>query len=109
MKNNKLKRQVKAWSWIGKVLPLSTLFAIVLILVFDFQTALEWTIGSIAIAFGVVAFTWWWWVIYAVKELNQLLSTTTERFEQVMKDFNRDHWMGAEESVKYGIVDGILE
>jgi|TARA_B100001093_G_scaffold347278_1_gene331885 protein-S-isoprenylcysteine O-methyltransferase Ste14 len=86
MKNNKLKRQVKAWSWIGKVLPLSTLFAIVLILVFDFQTALEWTIGSIAIAFGIVAFTWWWWVIYAVKELNQLLSTTTERFEQVMKD-----------------------
>jgi ATP-dependent Clp protease protease subunit len=26
-----------------------------------------------------------------------------------MKDFNRDYWMGAEESVKYGIVDGILD
>jgi len=26
----------------------------------------------------------------------------------VMKDFNRDHWMGAEESVAYGIVDGIV-
>jgi len=22
-----------------------------------------------------------------------------------MKDFNRDHWMGAKESVAYGIVD----
>ena len=30
-------------------------------------------------------------------------------FDQVMKDFNRDHWMDAEESVKYGIVDGVLE
>ena len=86
VKDNKLNRQVKTWSWIGKVAPLSTLLAVVLILVFDFQGALEWTIGSIAVAFGVVAFTWWWWVIYAVKELNQLLSTTTERFDQVIKD-----------------------
>jgi len=25
-----------------------------------------------------------------------------------MKDFNRDHWMGAEESVAYGIVDKMI-
>lgn len=29
-------------------------------------------------------------------------------FDKVMKDFNRDHWLNAEESLKYGIVDGIL-
>ena len=28
--------------------------------------------------------------------------------ERIMKDFNRDYWMGAEESVDYGIVDEIL-
>lgn len=28
--------------------------------------------------------------------------------EQVMKDFDRDYWMNAEEAVQYGIVDGIL-
>jgi ATP-dependent Clp protease protease subunit len=27
--------------------------------------------------------------------------------EQIMKDFDRDYWMNADESVKYGIVDGI--
>ncbi|WP_372774789.1 ClpP family protease [Mangrovibacterium sp.] len=27
--------------------------------------------------------------------------------ERIMKDFNRDYWMSAEESVEYGIVDGI--
>lgn len=27
--------------------------------------------------------------------------------ERVMKDFNRDYWMSAEESLEYGIVDGI--
>ena len=27
--------------------------------------------------------------------------------EQILKDFDRDYWMNASESVKYGIVDGI--
>jgi ATP-dependent Clp protease protease subunit len=27
--------------------------------------------------------------------------------EQIMKDFDRDYWMNANESIKYGIVDGI--
>ena len=29
--------------------------------------------------------------------------------EKVMKDFNRDHWMDAWESMEYGIVDGVVE
>ena len=29
--------------------------------------------------------------------------------EKVMKDFNRDYWMDAAESLSYGIVDGQLE
>ena len=29
--------------------------------------------------------------------------------EKVMKDFDRDYWMDAKESVAYGIVDGILD
>lgn len=30
-------------------------------------------------------------------------------FEQIMKDFDRDYWMDANEAVAYGIVDNILE
>lgn len=30
-------------------------------------------------------------------------------FEQVMKDFDRDYWMNAEEALKYGIVDSITD
>lgn len=30
-------------------------------------------------------------------------------FEKVMKDFDRDYWMDAEESVKYGIVDAVMQ
>jgi ATP-dependent Clp protease protease subunit len=32
-----------------------------------------------------------------------------QTFEKVMKDFDRDYWMGAEESLHYGIVDGIVD
>lgn len=31
-----------------------------------------------------------------------------QSFEKVMKDFDRDYWMDADESVKYGIVDRVL-
>jgi ATP-dependent Clp protease protease subunit len=32
-----------------------------------------------------------------------------QTFEKVMKDFDRDYWMNAEESIAYGIVDGVKE
>jgi ATP-dependent Clp protease protease subunit len=49
--------------------------------------------------------------ILKTKEIGaRILSDNTgQPFDKIMKDFNRDYWMGAEESVAYGIVDGILE
>ncbi len=49
--------------------------------------------------------------IIKTKELSaQILADNCgQTFERIMKDFNRDHWMGAQESVDYGIVDGILQ
>jgi ATP-dependent Clp protease protease subunit len=48
--------------------------------------------------------------IILTKELSaQILANNCgQTFEKVMKDFNRDHWMGAQESVEYGIVDKVL-
>lgn len=48
--------------------------------------------------------------IIKTKELSaQILADNCgQDFEKIMKDFNRDHWMGAQESVEYGIVDGII-
>ena len=47
--------------------------------------------------------------IIKTKELSAkiLAENCGQPFEKVMKDFNRDYWMDAEESVEYGIVDGI--
>jgi len=49
--------------------------------------------------------------IILTKELSaQILADNCgQKFEKVMKDFNRDHWMGAEESVAYGIVDKVFK
>ena len=49
--------------------------------------------------------------IVKTKELSaQILADNCgQKFDKIMKDFNRDHWLGAEESLAYGIVDGILE
>ena len=32
-----------------------------------------------------------------------------KKFEQVMKDFDRDYWMDAKEAMDYGIVDQLVE
>jgi ATP-dependent Clp protease protease subunit len=31
-----------------------------------------------------------------------------QKVDKVMKDFDRDYWMNAEESLAYGIVDAML-
>ncbi len=48
--------------------------------------------------------------ILKTKELSAkiLADNCGQDFDRVMKDFQRDHWMDAKESVEYGIVDGIL-
>ncbi len=48
--------------------------------------------------------------IVKTKELSAkiLADNCGQDFEKVMKDFNRDYWMSAEESIAYGIVDGII-
>ena len=32
-----------------------------------------------------------------------------QTIEKILKDFDRDHWMDANESIAYGIVDGVFE
>ena len=48
--------------------------------------------------------------IIKTKELSAkiLADNCGQTFEKVMKDFDRDYWMGAEESVAYGIVDKVI-
>lgn len=38
-----------------------------------------------------------------------LAKNCNKTVEQIMRDFDRDHWMSAQESVEYGIVDGKLD
>lgn len=38
-----------------------------------------------------------------------LAKNCNQPIEQILKDFERDHWMNAQESVDYGIVDGIYQ
>ena len=49
--------------------------------------------------------------ILRTKELGAkiLADNCGKSLDQIMKDFDRDKWMNAKESLEYGIVDGILE
>jgi len=49
--------------------------------------------------------------ILKTKELGAriLAENCGQKVEKILKDFNRDYWMDADESIAYGIVDGVLE
>ena len=49
--------------------------------------------------------------IIKTKELSAriLAENCGQDYDRVLKDFDRDYWMSAEESVAYGVVDGIIE
>lgn len=38
-----------------------------------------------------------------------LADNCSQTVDKVLKDFDRDYWMNAEESMKYGIVDGVIK
>ena len=49
--------------------------------------------------------------IIKVKKLGAeiLANNCDQTVDKIMKDFNRDYWMSADESVEYGIVDGQID
>ncbi len=49
--------------------------------------------------------------VIKTKELGAriLAENCGQTFEKVMKDFDRDYWMDAKESIEYGIVDKLIE
>lgn len=49
--------------------------------------------------------------IIKTKELSAkiLAENCDQDVDKIMKDFNRDYWMDAQESIDYGIVDGLYE
>ncbi len=49
-------------------------------------------------------------ILKTKKKLNQILADNTGKpVEQVAQDTERDHWMSAEETLEYGIIDKIIE
>lgn len=80
------KKVLNFWYWAGRVLPLAALALLMIELVFDLDSFLEYTMCAIAISFGVFAFTWWWWVLDTVRGLYGMLNTAQEKFSEVINE-----------------------
>lgn len=47
--------------------------------------------------------------IFLKQKLNEILAKNTgQKLAKIEKDADRDFWMSAEESVKYGLIDGVI-
>ena len=85
MKKN-VDRQVKIWYTLGRVAPIGALFLLIICLVFDIESWINYLLIGIATVFAVIAFTWWWWVLDTVKELFNLLKGAHQRFDTIIED-----------------------
>ncbi|HSM63203.1 MAG TPA: ATP-dependent Clp protease proteolytic subunit, partial [Gillisia sp.] len=49
--------------------------------------------------------------ILKIKEISAkiLADNCDQKIDKILKDFNRDYWMDADESIAYGIVDGVFK
>ncbi len=49
-------------------------------------------------------------ILQTKEKLNKILSERTgQPYEQIVKDTERDNWMTAEEALKYGLIDNIID
>ena len=82
-------KQVNAWYMLGRVAPIGALFLLCLVLIFDVSGWLEHTLIFLGTLFAVIAFTWWWWVIFAVRDIFNLLQDANKRFSEVLKELKQ--------------------
>lgn len=75
---------IKFWHWLGRIAPMVALLALCLSIWLDPEHWTEYVIIAIAVAFGSIAFAWWWWVVFAVKNLTEMLSKSRDDFEKVV-------------------------
>ena len=84
----KMLGHIKFWHWLGRIAPMMALLALCLSIWLDPEHWTEYVIITIAVAFGSIAFAWWWWVVYAVKNLTEMLSRSKDDFEKVVTEIS---------------------
>ena len=85
----KLKIESKTWSWIGRILPLTGLLALILFIKVDIQNWIDYLLILMAIVFGTIAFFWWWWVIDAIRNLNRFFTESLVRFTDMQPNLRQ--------------------
>ena len=88
MKKN-VDKQVKIWYTLGRGAPIGALFLLIVCLIFDIESWINYLLIGIATLFAVIAFTWWWWVLDTVKELFNMLKSAHEKFDEVLSDLGK--------------------
>ena len=88
-KHFKLRKSVKYWVWLGRLAPLTALVMLLIATTFEMTTFTSWVVLGICILFAITAFTWWWWVMFAVKDIFNLLQDANKRFAEVIKELKQ--------------------
>lgn len=82
-------KHVNLWARLAQILPSIALATLGLLYVFDVADAIHLMWLTIALTFALIAVTWWWWVIYAIKDVHNIMHTTNETFLEITKELKK--------------------
>ena len=84
--NFKIKtlRQIKIWTWLAAILPMSALAAVFFIWRFYDGSTLSTVFITGEVLIFTVAVIWWWWAMYTMRNLVKHWGTTNVKVLEVL-------------------------
>lgn len=79
-------REVTIWDWLGRVLPMSILAAIIICYFFRWNNALELILEVSTVVFFIVCFIWWYWALYKIAVSVKYMRQSHQKFIQINKE-----------------------
>ena len=84
-----IPEHVNAWAIAAQSLPAIALATLGILYAFDLADGQHVVWLLVSLTFAVVAVTWWWWVIYAIKDVHNLMKSTNETFISIGKELKQ--------------------
>jgi hypothetical protein len=93
----KTRKEVHIWDWLGRILPLTALFALSIFHYADLHSLRDLVLGISLVVFVTICFVWWYWalrkIISSVKyiqQAHQKFADLTDELRQLRKNLRKN-------------------
>jgi len=86
---NKTVREVTAWEWAARILPLLVLVILSICYFFKWDSAVELILEITAVAFALICIIWWYWAIHKIALTVKYIKESQKKLMDVLVEFRK--------------------